>query len=111
MIHCEGCCAEIHESAKVCPRCGCDRSDEIKSHNFRLWAYAALIFFFYPSGLHYVYVKRWGAAVIWLAITAMLASLTGGLSLIGYYVLAIIHFIVVLFRGQNAIDAKYNYGK
>lgn len=111
MITCKGCGTEIHESAKVCPSCGCDRRHEIKTNSFSVWVYAAFIFFLYPFGLHYVYVRRWSAALIWVVIFVASAVFTGGWIGLLYYVAGWVHFIVVLCRGQKAIDAKYNYGK
>jgi TM2 domain-containing membrane protein YozV len=102
MVFCRGCAKEIHESAPVCPHCGCQQFQQngavtsLKSQNVAI-VLAVLCGGF---GVHRFYLRKVGTGVLYL-----LFFWTGIPALIAY-----IEALVYTFRSQDSWANRYNNG-
>jgi TM2 domain-containing membrane protein YozV len=102
MVFCRGCAKEIHESAPVCPHCGCQQFQQnsavtsVKSQNVAI----VLAVLCGGLGVHRFYLRKILSGVLYL-----LFCWTGIPALIAY-----VEALVYTFRSQDSWAKRYNNG-
>jgi len=94
MKYCQGCAAQLHVSARACPKCGA--SQGVSGEKSRVAA-ALLAFFLGAFGVHKFYLGRIGVGFLYLIFFWTFIPA----------IIAFIEFIIYLTMSDEAFAAKY----
>ncbi len=96
MKYCQGCAAQLHVSARACPKCGASQGAGAGGEKSRVAA-ALLAFFLGGFGVHKFYLGRIAAGFLYLLFRWTFIPA----------IIAFIEFIIYLTMTDEAFAAKY----